>query len=59
MLDQPTLAELRAAHLAEMECLPPALRQIDQDARYRVTLSDTLRRRQEGAIAAVRAREGL
>jgi nicotinate phosphoribosyltransferase len=59
LLDRPSLAELRAAHLAEMERLPPSLRQIERAERYPVMLSETLRRRQEDAVAAVRAREGL
>ncbi|MER3486869.1 MAG: nicotinate phosphoribosyltransferase, partial [Chloroflexota bacterium] len=59
LLDLPTLPELRALHLAEMERLPEALRRIDRVEPYPVQLSPILRARQQEAVAAIRAREGL
>lgn len=59
LLESPTLAELRAYHLAEAASLPDPLRRLDQVEPYPVHLSETLRARQEAAIATVRAREGV
>lgn len=59
LLDLPSLPELRAEHLADMERLPEALRRIDRVEPYPVQLSPILRVRQQEAVAAIRAREGL
>ncbi len=59
LLDLPSLPELRAEHLADMERLPEALRRIDRVEPYPVQLSPILRARQQEAVAAIRAREGL
>uniref|UniRef100_A0A7C3APN7 Nicotinate phosphoribosyltransferase n=1 Tax=Thermorudis sp. TaxID=1969470 RepID=A0A7C3APN7_9BACT len=59
LVDLPSVEELRAEHLASMERLPEALRRIDRVEPYPVQLSPILRARQQEAVAAIRAREGL
>lgn len=63
-LERPRLAELRAAHAAEIACLPPELRAIEPDAAgaaaiYPVSLSSVLAERHRAAVRATRRREGL
>ncbi len=59
ILAQPPLDGLRARHREEMAALPPALLTLEGQAPYPVGLSPRLRERQEAAVAAARAREGL
>lgn len=60
-LPLPSLAELRAAHRAEIEALPAALLELELDAppSYPVERSPVLVERQRAAAAEVRRREGL
>ncbi|MCM8750540.1 nicotinate phosphoribosyltransferase [Thermomicrobiaceae bacterium CFH 74404] len=59
LVDLPSVEELRAEHLASMERLPESLRRIDRVEPYPVRLSPVLQARQQAAVAAIRAREGL
>ncbi len=59
LVDLPSVEVLRAEHLASMERLPESLRRIDRVEPYPVRLSAVLQVRQQEAVAAIRAREGL
>ncbi len=58
-LAQPSLAEIRERHRQEVAALPPALLALEGQAPYPVELSPRLRARQDAAVGAARAREGL
>jgi len=59
LLKQPGLAEIRARHRAEAAAVPRGLLRLKGQGNYAVRLTDTLRERQQAAVAAVRLREGL